>query len=104
MWAFLAVWAVEQASSLFCGRFGLCRGVLSNADRPRGAARGAAAGAVSYLLSCLENLKICLSFLTSLFFLLLAVFVIDNVPSLQYNAQKYFLEVHYYVSYELPFN
>lgn len=90
MWAFLAVWAVEQASSLFCGRFGLCRRVLSNADRPRGAARGAAAGAVFYLLSCLENLKICLSFLTSLFFLLLAVFVIDDVPSLQYIVVKYF--------------
>jgi hypothetical protein len=82
VWAFLAVWAVEQASSLFCGRFGLCCRVLSNADRPRGAARGAAAGAVSYLLSCLENLKICLSFLTSLFFVLLAVFVIENVSFL----------------------
>lgn len=58
--------------------------MLSNTDRPRGAARGAAAGAVSYLLSCLENLKICLSFFNFfVFFLLLAVFVIDNVTSLQ---------------------
>lgn len=71
---------------------------------PAGLPVGLPRGAVSYLLSCLENLKLCLSFFNFFVFLLLAVFVIDNVPSLQYNALKCFLEVHYYVSYELPFN
>lgn len=68
---------------------GAAVGYYVTLKRPCGAACGAAAGAFCFIfyVSCcffyLENLKICLSFfLTSLFFLLLAVFVIDNVFSL----------------------